>query len=153
MAVLSRQFLALLCVGTLMLGSRTPNTRQDVGFRALLGQPCPAGVIDERRDLVVRYLPDGKLWLNEESLDEGSLRLRLQQALQPRFEKLVWIAADERVSYGDVVSVISKLNQDTPDLHIALATKAQVGPVDPTDMYFRDTQLDPRRGISSLCVY
>ena len=57
------------------------------------------------------------------------------------------------MSHGEVVSLISKFNQDRSDLHFALVTKNQIGPVDPTDINFRETQLDPRLGISTLCDY
>jgi hypothetical protein len=33
-----------------------------------------------------------------------------------------------------VVAIISKLTQATPDLHIAIATKSQIGPVDPQEI-------------------
>jgi len=150
--VLCQMAAVLLCAVCLVPGESDAATKSDVGYNVLLPRPCPADVIIDRRDLVVRYLPSGKLWLNAEQLDEDGLRSRLQAALTTRAEKLVWIAADEHVSYGEVLSVISTLKQDTPDLHIALATKAQTGPVDPTDIEFTKTQLNAKLGISMLCV-
>ena len=93
-----------------------------------------------RRDLVVRDLPGGRLWLNDQLLDENVVRSNVQTALTTRAEKLVWIAACEHLSYGGVAFLISKLRHDTPDVYIVLATKAQTGPVDPADNEFSKAQ-------------
>ncbi len=108
--------------------------------------------MDNRRDLVVRYLPGAKLWLNNAPLNEKDLRSKLQQSLATRAEPLIWVAADERVSYGEVVSVISKLMLDNPEAYVAVVTKSQVGAVDPSRGEFRKDEMNPKLGIVNLCV-
>jgi biopolymer transport protein ExbD len=141
---------ALSCVIGLISANDRVASKPSTGIAVLLPHACNSS--DERRDLVVRYLPGGKLWLNEESLKEDALRSRVQERLATRVEKLLWVAADERVSYGEVVALLSKLDRDNPDTYIALTTKMQTGPIDPADPKFRDAQLNPKLGIYNLCI-
>jgi 3-deoxy-D-manno-octulosonic-acid transferase len=143
---------ALICVVTLSVGRVDSDRRSKLGVHVLLAKPCAAGDEFIRRDLVVRDLPDGRLWLNDRPLDESAVRSNVQTALTTRAEKLVWIAADEHLSYGEVVSLISKLRHDTPDVYIVLATKAQTGPVDPADNEFSKAQANHQLGVHELCV-
>ena len=100
----------------------TPHTHQQAkGFKVLLGKSCPTDVIFENRNVVIRVLPGDALWLNDKSFDETSLRQAVSKAMESRYERLVWIAGDERVAYGSVVGIVSKLTRDTPDLHVAIA--------------------------------
>lgn len=146
---------AMVCAATFFVwnpetGSKSPAPA--VGVNVLLPGACPADASFERRDLVVRDLPGSKFWLNEVPLDEDALRLRLRNALSTRAEQLIWIAADEHVSYGEIISVISVLSHDNPAAHLVLATKAQVGPADPADRGFQNAQMNPKLGIYHLCV-
>ena len=143
---------ALLCVVTVLGGRVNPVSRPTWGIRVLLSKSCTPGDEFIRRDVVVRYLPDGRLSLNDQLLREGVVRSNVQEALSTRAEKLVWIAADEHLAYGDVVSFISKLHRDTPDVYIVLATKSQTGPVDPTDDKYSRAQAQHPLGIHELCV-
>lgn len=102
--------------------------------------------------LVIRHLPGEKLWLNEASFEEGDLRSRVKERLATRFEKVLWVAADERVPYGEVVALLAMLHHDNPDAYIAITTKKQMGPIDPVDPEFQKTQLDPKLGIYNLCI-
>ena len=83
---------------------------------------------------MVRYLPGERYFLNDQPADEVHLRQLVSEATKNRLEKLVWVAANARVPYGDVAAVISALQSDTPDLHIAIATESQIGPVDPGEI-------------------
>ena len=82
----------------------------------------------------MRYLSVGRYFLNDQPADEVHLRQLLLEATKRRIEKLVWIAADESVTYGEVAAIVSELQSDTPDLHIALATEPQIGPVEPSEV-------------------
>ena len=137
---------------TLSVGRVDSDRRPKVGVHVLLAKPCAAEDEFIRRDLVVRDLPGRRLWLNDQLLDESVVRSNVQTALTTRAEKLVWIAADEHLSYGEVVSLISKLRHDTPDVYIVLATKAQTGPVDPADSEFSKAQAKHQLGVHELCV-
>jgi biopolymer transport protein ExbD len=153
MTLLGPSIAALACLVIFYVARPDANSTPTNSVGVLLANACPADGIGDRRDLVVRYLPGAKLWLNETLLGERDLRSTLQQSLATRAEQLVWLAADERVSYGEVVSVISKLKLDNPEAYVALATKSQVGPVDPADGDFRKAQLNPKLGIYRLCVH
>jgi biopolymer transport protein ExbD len=144
------RIVALISVVSLASGNFGAALNTSTGVNVLLPHAC--GSHGDSRDLVVRYLPGGKRWLNAEPLDENVLRARVQGDLAKRVEKLLWVSADEHVSYGEVVDIISKLSRDNPDVYIALATKAQTGAVDPADPEFRKAQLNPNLGIYCLCV-
>ena len=125
--------LGLLCIGaTFPLGSE-PRRKLPRGIRVFPGRTC-GDDIDSNRLLVVRYLPGDRYFLNSEPADEVQLRQLVRKALQRRVEKIVWIAADGRVTYGEVVSLLSKLQMDTPGLIIAVATASQTGPVEPAEI-------------------
>jgi biopolymer transport protein ExbD len=151
MAVPVSQIVSLVCAVSLVCGDVGAVTKSSTGVNVLLPRACSSH--GDGRDLVIRYLPGGKLWLNEEPLDENVLRSKVQARLAKRVEKLLWVEAGEHVSYGEVVAILMKLLRDTPDVHIALATKAQTGAVDPSDPEFRKAQLNPNLGIYSLCVH
>ncbi|MGA3225019.1 MAG: hypothetical protein ABSC65_14725 [Acidobacteriaceae bacterium] len=150
MAVMFSRIVALISVATVASGTFASALNTSTGVDVVLPHAC--SLHGDARDLVVRYLPGGKLWLNSEPLDENILRSRVQGDLAKRAEKLLWLAADEHVSYGEVVDIVSKFSRDNPGLYIALATKAQTGAVDPADPEFRKAQLNPNLGIYSLCV-
>jgi biopolymer transport protein ExbD len=153
MTSLGPSIAALTCLVVFFLVRPDAASTPTNGVEVLLANDCPADGIGDRRDLVVRYLPGAKLWLNGIPLGERDLRSTLQRSLATRAEQLVWLAADERVSYGEVISVISKLKLDNPDAYVALATKSQVGTVDPADGDFRKAQMNPKLGIYRLCVH
>jgi biopolymer transport protein ExbD len=127
------------------------------GVPVLLAHQCPADAIGDRRDVVVRYLPGARLWLNGNALDRTTLRKQVTEAMETRRERLVWLAADEHVSYGEVASIASDLMNDTPNLHLAIATKSQAGPVEPAEID-KLVQRDPyafiheHLGVWELCV-
>jgi biopolymer transport protein ExbD len=141
----------LICIGFVF--ARFPHERQGkvVGLDVRLASACPAGQ-DERRDTVVRYLQNGKFLLNEQAVDEPSMLGSVSLYMETRAEKVVWIAADEHVSYGEVVSIISKLKRDTPQLYIALATKRQTGPVDPVQIDAMSKHEAALVGVGGLCL-
>jgi biopolymer transport protein ExbD len=150
MAMLVSRVVALICVLGPLSANVGAELKSSTGVNVLLPHAC--GSHGDSRDLVVRYLPGGRLWLNAEPLDESVLRSRVQADLQTRVKKLLWVEADEHVPYGEVVEILSKLRRDNPDVYLALATKAQTGTIDPADPEFQKAQLNPNLGIYSLCV-
>jgi biopolymer transport protein ExbD len=135
MVVSVSRILALLCVVSLASGGLGLTPNSSTGVNVLLPHACDEH--GDGRDLVVRYLSGGKLWLNEEALGEDVLRARVQADLSRRAEKLLWVAVDAHVLYGEAVSIVTKLSRDNPGAYIALATKTQTGPVDPADFELR----------------
>ena len=125
--------LGLLCIGaTARLGSQLgPNLPRAI--RVFLGKPC-GPEMDNNRLLVVRFLPGERYFLNDQPANEVHLRQLVSRATERRLAKLVWVAGDERVTYGEVAALISDLQSDTPELHIVMATESQVGPVDPVEI-------------------
>jgi biopolymer transport protein ExbD len=143
--------LSVTCAIGFIFGNVGLVSEARAGLHVLIPDACDDH--GDSRDLVVRYLPNGKLWLNEDLLKENELRSELQERLATRVEKLVWVAADERLHYGEVIALLSKLSQDNPGTYMALTTRKQTGPVDPSDPEFRQAQLNPKLGIYSLCVH
>jgi biopolymer transport protein ExbD len=140
----------LICVMVLFAADLRAASKPSTGVSVLLPHTCSSH--GDSRDLVIRHLPGEKLWLNEASFEEGDLRSRVKERLATRFEKVLWVAADERVPYGEVVALLAMLHHDNPDAYIAITTKKQMGPIDPVDPEFQKTQLDPKLGIYNLCI-
>ena len=112
-----------------LLGLQSSVSREArAGTKVWLGVPCASG--ENARQLLVRYVAHGKLWLNDYPFDEAGLRAKVAQIMANMGTKRLWIAGDERMSYGEVAALIERLQVDTPDLMIGIATKSQVGPVD-----------------------
>jgi biopolymer transport protein ExbD len=150
MVVSVSRILTLLWVVSLAPGGLCSPSKSSTGINVLLPHACDGH--GDSRDLVVRYLSGGKLWLNDEALGENVLRARVQADLSRRAEKLLWVTVDEHVLYGEAVGVMAKLSRDNPGVYIALATKTQTGPVDPADPEFKKAELNGKLGIFSLCV-
>jgi biopolymer transport protein ExbD len=148
--VSASQIFMLLCVGSLASGGLGSPSKTTTGVNVLLPHACDGH--GDSRDLVIRYLSGGKLWLNGEALGENVLRARIQADLTRRAEKLLWVAVDEHVTYGEAVDIMAKLSRDNPGVTIALATKTQTGPVDPADPEFQEAKLKGKLGIFYLCV-
>ena len=125
--------LVLLCVLASIRFFRHVAPPKPTGFPVQLGVDCSKGEY-HGWELLVRYVPDGKYWIQDYPFNEASLRAKLKEILKEDRVKLVWIGADERLSYGNVVDLMNKLQKDTPGLRIALATRQQIGPVDPAQI-------------------
>jgi hypothetical protein len=69
---------ALLCGVTLIAGRMNPVPRPTLGIRVLLSKSCAPRDEFIRRDVVVRDLPGGRLWLNNQLLRESVVRSKVQ---------------------------------------------------------------------------
>ena len=141
--------LALTCIASWIRVDLRGDEHRPQAIRVLLGTTCRPES-ENNRLLVVRYLPGERFYLNDQLVNEAQLRHIVTQAVERRIEKIVWIAADERVTYGGVIGIISKLQSDTPSLHIAIATESQIGPVEPfrSSAWAEGGQMEPS---SALC--
>jgi biopolymer transport protein ExbD len=122
---------SLTCILCLLALSPSVARQKPAGLTVYLGVAC---VEENARQLLLSYLPGGKLWLNDYAFDEPGLRAKIKEIMETREVKVIWIGADERVPYGEVATLVDKLQQDTPDLKIGIATKSQIGPVDPDQL-------------------
>lgn len=145
-------FVALLSIGIFAL-SGVLHQEVAAGIPVSLSRPCPADLIGDRMDVVVSHGRDGTLWLDNERLGEQALRWRVADQMKRRFVKIVWIAADKDSSYGDVVSIVAKLKEDTPDLTAVIATRLQTGEFDPAGKRYATAQPDTFfASIQGLCI-
>ena len=124
--------LASLCLLPMTSIRHNARSTSAQGVQVLLGGSCPEGMESGSRLLAVRYLPDGRYFLNDQEATQAQVRQLLRPLLEHRIERLVWVAADKDVAYGNVVSLLSNLHHDTPHLYIAIATRSQVGPSTPS---------------------
>jgi biopolymer transport protein ExbD len=102
--------ISLLCVGTMIAGIRQSPDSNACVLQVSLAKACDE-TPDDKKLLFVRYLPNGKLFLNTQSMSEAQLLKSVADIMAVMEDKTVWIAADERVHYGEVVSLAEK-NQD-----------------------------------------
>jgi hypothetical protein len=107
------------------------------GLRTLLVHPCSSAELDQRgdsRDIWLRYLSNERAFINGQPTASIAVPIQVSYITSTRFEKVVWLAADPRLSYGEVASDISNLAQRTPSLVIFLATSSETGSIDPIEM-------------------
>ena len=126
--------IALLCVGASACLDNQSERVKAQGTQVLLGRTCNEQDGFDNRTITVRILPDATYFLNSQPESEASLRQHVSRVMDYRIERILWVAADKRMTYGEVAGVISKLQSDTPRLRVALATESQIGPVDPTEI-------------------
>lgn len=63
----------------------------------------------EPADFTVTIEPDGSLFLDELSVTEKTLRVQIEQRLEPEQEALITIKADEKTYHGNVITVMDEL--------------------------------------------
>jgi biopolymer transport protein ExbD len=76
----------------------------------------------------IKYHLDHRSSLNDQSkLSEEELGQAVTAVMSRRFDRLVYVAADPRLPWGDVLHLVSGLTHDDPTLHVALLTEKQTG--------------------------
>ena len=76
----------------------------------------------------IKYHLDHRSSLNDQSgLSEEELSHAVTAVMSRRSERLIYVAADPRLPYGDVLHLVSRLSQDDPSVHVVLLTKQQIG--------------------------
>lgn len=89
----------------------------------------------EIRVVMVRYRFDHSSFVNSQLMPvEDDLRREIKGVMSTRWEQVLSFEADEKFDYGEVLSVLSDLKKDDPELYVALVTKGQAGPRDGTQL-------------------
>ncbi len=115
-----------------MIQAARPIQRESRGFYVMTAVECPPDMEDDRRTEVISLLSDGRTFLNDAGLDRRVLLAEISGRMSTRNEPIVWVRAEAGVSYGTVMSLLSDLANDTPNLHVTVITDKQgAGPVDP----------------------
>lgn len=82
------------------------------GVELELPQETIAPVEGEGEQLVVSIVKDGDVFIGEDNkIDLESIGAKLSAILSSRKDKRVFIRADRRVSYGDVMSVMARIRR------------------------------------------
>jgi biopolymer transport protein ExbD len=104
------------------------------GIPVLLARSCTPSESMNQGDIrvvMVRYRFDHSSFVNNQLMPvEADLRREIKGLMSTRWEQVLSFEADERLRYGEVLSVLSDLKKDDPELFVALLTKSQAGPVD-----------------------
>lgn len=103
------------------------------GISVLLAHQCTTQEILERgdsRDILVRYRADHSSFVNNDLMPvENDLRREIASVMATRNEQVVFFAADDGLTYREVSTVLSDLQEDDPALVVVLLTKSQIGAV------------------------
>lgn len=109
-----------------MLGSE-PTGRIPV----LISHACSPLELANRGDGIwyfIKYRLDHRGSVNNVSgLSEEGLRQAVTAVMARRVERLVYVAADPHLPYGDVLNLLSELKHDDSSLHVVLLTEKQTG--------------------------
>ena len=121
----SAAVLAIASIGR-MLGAKPTDT-----VPVLLSHTCARQELMNHGDgtwFFIKYHLDHRSSLNDQSeLSEEELSHAVTAVMSRRFERLIYVAADPRLPYGDVLHLLSGLTHDDPTLHVALLTEKQTG--------------------------
>ena len=112
----------------------SPNKPSAHALKVLLPHPCSEAELmnlGDGRSYWLRYLTNQRDFLNGEPTAASALPSQVAMIMESRAERVLTLAADPRLSYGEVASDISRLAQHTPDLVVLLATTSETGPIDP----------------------
>jgi biopolymer transport protein ExbD len=103
---------------------------QSIGIPVLLSHRCTAHQIQNRgdgREVVVQFRLDHSSFVNNELMPvEDDLRRQIFSLMATRQEQVLFFAADDQLTYGEVSTVLSGLLKDSPALNLVLLTKKQV---------------------------
>lgn len=109
-----------------MLGARPTGT-----VPVLLSHTCSRQELMNHGDgtwYFIKYHPDHRSSLNDRSgLSEKELIQAVTAVMSHRLERLIYVAADPQLPYGDVLHLVSGLTHDDPSLHVAMLTEKQTG--------------------------
>jgi biopolymer transport protein ExbD len=104
------------------------------GIPVLLSHRCTQHKDLERgdgREIFVRYRSDHSSYVNDRLMPvENDLRREIAGVMATRQEQVLFFAADDRLTYGEVSVVLSDLKEDSPALVVVLLTKSQVSAVE-----------------------
>jgi hypothetical protein len=97
----------------------------------LLSHQCSRRELMNRGDgtwYFIKYRLDHTSLLNDtfESSEED-LREAVHAVMARRLERVVYLAADPQLHYGEVLKLVSDLRSDDPSLHVVVLTEEQTG--------------------------
>jgi biopolymer transport protein ExbD len=76
------------------------------------------------RDVFVRILKNGSIWINETRLNPNELGPEIAEIMRNRNEqRVVYILPGPDISYGDFANVYNKVASSTKELHVGLITR------------------------------
>jgi biopolymer transport protein ExbD len=128
-------FITVLGLSAWHLSSRMRTVQTGV-LRLALVRPCTQTEIEnmgDGRTVWVRYLPHNTAFINEFQTATVAVPDRIAETMSTRQERVVWIAGDRRLSYGEFVDDISKLAAKTTAVYGLLSTQSETGPIDPSE--------------------
>jgi biopolymer transport protein ExbD/biopolymer transport protein TolR len=81
---------------------------------------------DKEDAVLVAVMKDGTVFLGTEKIPAENLRQRVQDMLENRMDKTVFIKADARAKYGNVVDVVDNIRSAGVD-QLGLLTEQKKG--------------------------
>jgi biopolymer transport protein ExbD len=100
------------------------------GLPVVLSYPCSYpesfNVLGDDRQIVVRYEPNGSMWVNQTLISEPNIGSEMERIFETRNYKLVWIDASPQVTFGQAVHAIAVLRSDKTNAIVALSTASQL---------------------------
>ena len=82
------------------------------------------------REIFVRLRNDGSIYINEDPIGKKDLAPEVARIFAPRAEKVLTLVGEESVSYQRVAATAAELQGRIADLHIFLATTANLSEPD-----------------------
>lgn len=105
----------------------TPMLQKGVSVdMAVTDNPREMPDADKEDAVLVAVMRDGKVFLGTEQVAPDNLRTRVQDLLENKMDKTVYIKADARAKYGQVVDVVDNIRSAGVD-QLGLLTEQKKG--------------------------
>jgi biopolymer transport protein ExbD len=70
--------------------------------------------------MVIWLTLDGKMWINDREVSPDTLRAKIAEIIENRYDQKVYIVADSGVSYGMFADFMSRIVGATPNIQVVL---------------------------------
>jgi biopolymer transport protein ExbD len=96
------------------VGIRIPMVRTPDNYRYVCSDP--------NRIVFLRLAEDGTMWLNSTVIPPDRLTTIVKEVMENRGDRIIYVAADPRVSFGQFVDFLGRIPAARMNLHVALLT-------------------------------
>jgi biopolymer transport protein ExbD/biopolymer transport protein TolR len=104
----------------------TPMLQKGVSVdMARVNNPRPMQAADKEDATVLAITRDGKVYLGSDSIEPDKITAKVKDRIADKLDKTVYVKADARAKYGDVVSVVDAVRAAGVDSLGLLTEKVQ----------------------------
>lgn len=81
--------------------------------------------LGDDRQIIIRLTGHGT-YINQTAMSQQEVAATISKIMAARQEKMAWLLADDSLQYGDVITRLSEVVNETPGLGVLLPTSTQI---------------------------